>query len=38
MEIEADEQENAIYRTIEWGSKKGIDEYLHNKIEELNMG
>lgn len=35
MEIEAEEHENAIYRTIEWGSKKGIEEYLRNKIGQI---
>lgn len=35
MELETDEDSDAIYRTIEWGSKKGVIEYLTNKINQI---
>lgn len=38
MEMETEEDSEAIYRTIEWGSKKGIVEYLTNKINHILEG
>lgn len=35
MEMETEEDSEALYRTIEWGSKKGIREYLTSKINQI---